>query len=296
MATTMTNTITTTLNKTEKRDFARASETIRRGLDTFVQVGNALAVIRDHQLYREHHRTFEAYCLAEWDFKRSHAYRLIDAAHAAVSVGMSPKGDGPHHRPQTESQARPLTKLATREERTEAWATVIETAPKNEIGEPMITGRHVAAVVADMTSTKAAEGSAEITEEIPTATDGAADVDEQDQATVHDYLGQPVPDHVALAFHEEYKLDDIVGAIELTAKNITDLMNSPAGAHFDEKTATAALADLRRLVATARPFALCPRCEGATRTCGLCYRSGQVTESISLATAIHLAPTTEGQA
>jgi len=279
MATTMTNTITTTLNKTEKRDFARASETIRRGLDTFVQVGNALAVIRDHQLYREHHRTFEAYCLAEWDFKRSHAYRLIDAAHAAVSVGMSPKGDGPHHRPQTESQARPLTKLATREERTEAWATVIETAPKNEIGEPMITGRHVAAVVADMTSTKAAEGSAEITEEIPTATDGEAD--EEDQATVHDYLGQPLPAHVALAFHEEYKLDDIVGAIELAAKNITSAIESPAGAHLDLYAARAAIEHIRGMIADARPFALCPRCEGdRTWKCDLCNGAGQVTERI----------------
>jgi len=286
----MATTITTPLTATEQAALTAATATITAGLTTFVGVGLALAEIRDRRLYRDDHSTFAAYCRDQWDLDKPHAHRLISAAAvvAAVPIGTI--------QPANESQARPLTKLATPEDQAEAWATVIETAPKNQTGEPLITGHLVATVVADMTSTKAAEGSAEITEEIPTATDGAADVDEQDQATVHDYLGQPVPDHVALAFHEEYKLDDIVGAIELTAKNITDLMNSPAGAHFDEKTATAALADLRRLVATARPFALCPRCEGATRTCGLCYRSGQVTESISLATAIHLAPTTEGQA
>jgi len=62
-------------------DQLEACETvIRRGLATFVEVGTALATIRDERLYRESHETFEDYCREAWNFGRQRAAALIEAA------------------------------------------------------------------------------------------------------------------------------------------------------------------------------------------------------------------------
>jgi hypothetical protein len=82
----------------------------------FVEVGNALLSIRDNRLYRITHRTFEAYCKGKWGMKKSHAYRLIDAA--SVAVNLSPMGDNP--KPTSERQVRLLTKLEPEQQKT-AW-------------------------------------------------------------------------------------------------------------------------------------------------------------------------------
>ena len=54
---------------------------------TFVEVGNALVIIRDDRLYRAEHITFESYCRACWQMGRSRAYRLIEAS--AITEGVS---------------------------------------------------------------------------------------------------------------------------------------------------------------------------------------------------------------
>jgi len=66
------------------------------GIDTVEKVGNALAEIRDGELYKTTHPTFEDYCFEKWGFKRSQAYRLIDAA--KIKAELSPMGDIPNER------------------------------------------------------------------------------------------------------------------------------------------------------------------------------------------------------
>lgn len=53
---------------------------IEGGLQTFVDVGEALMEIRDERLYLESHRTFEAYLGDRWQMKQSRAYQMMDAA------------------------------------------------------------------------------------------------------------------------------------------------------------------------------------------------------------------------
>jgi hypothetical protein len=89
----------TALSKQQASDFKACVQIVRKGINTFREVGQALAKIRDEQWYKTSHKTFEAFCIAEFGFKRSHAYRLIDAAKA---VEMSPVGD----KMTTERQAR----------------------------------------------------------------------------------------------------------------------------------------------------------------------------------------------
>jgi len=78
--------------------------TIERGRKTFVEVGLALAEIRDARLYRPEYATFEDYCRERWNWSRSYAHRIIEAA---ATSEMLPLGQ----RPETESQARELARI-----------------------------------------------------------------------------------------------------------------------------------------------------------------------------------------
>jgi len=62
---------------------------IERGLDTYVEVGNALAEIRDKRLYRQGYSTFESYVQARWGRVRQWAYQQIDAAKVSANVQTS---------------------------------------------------------------------------------------------------------------------------------------------------------------------------------------------------------------
>lgn len=86
----------------EAESLAECEALIERGMKTFVQVGEALAAIRDARLYRESHDSFESYCRERWGWSKQHAYRLIECAPMAKS------------NPQVTSinQARELSKVA----------------------------------------------------------------------------------------------------------------------------------------------------------------------------------------
>src|ERR1044072_7340977 len=74
------------LSPSERTEMNRCEETIAKGWHTFVEVGKALAIIRDHRLYRTEHSTFEDYCRLRWQFGRAYAYRLITAAEVVAYV------------------------------------------------------------------------------------------------------------------------------------------------------------------------------------------------------------------
>lgn len=124
---------------------AELESAIARGLTTFVEVGAALAEIRDARLYRETHGTFEDYCRERWQMSRPRAYQLIDAA--GVVAGLSTNVDTV---PTSESQVRPLTKLEPEKQR-EAWSQAVATAPEGKV-----TAAHVKATVEKMTDETAA--------------------------------------------------------------------------------------------------------------------------------------------
>lgn len=126
-----------TLSKTPPT-LAELEQVIASGLRTFVDVGHALTVIRDGDLYKATHKTFELYCADRWQFSKSRASQLITAAEAVVNVyhGKLPA-------PDNERQARELAKLAPKDQ-PKAWAEAVKTAP-----DGVVTAKHVAAVVAE---------------------------------------------------------------------------------------------------------------------------------------------------
>jgi|LakMenEpi03Aug12_release.lakeMendotaPanAssembly.Ray.scaffolds.fasta_scaffold309494_2 hypothetical protein len=108
----------------ESHDLIALEKVIERGLDTFVQVGEALAEIRDRKLYRTEHPTFDAYLDKKWSLSRSRACRLIQAAE---TVKVLPTGN----RPQTERQARPLATLPPAQ-RVEVWQKAVAASPNGQ--------------------------------------------------------------------------------------------------------------------------------------------------------------------
>jgi hypothetical protein len=93
------------LDAAEGREKEQCEAVIASGWDAFLEVGQALATIRNKRLYRGHYLTFEDYCRRKWEFSKSHANRLIEAA--AVASFLSPIGI----KPTSESQLRPLAGL-----------------------------------------------------------------------------------------------------------------------------------------------------------------------------------------
>lgn len=70
----------------ERGRLADLEGTISKGLGTFVEVGTALAEVRDGRLYRDGCGTFEAYCASRWGLSRSSAYELMSAAEVVSGI------------------------------------------------------------------------------------------------------------------------------------------------------------------------------------------------------------------
>lgn len=108
---------------------------IEQGMQSFddtLEVGRALARIRDEQLYKATHKTFSLYCESRWSISRRRAYQLIDAAALAENLCTTV-----HKLPTCERQIRPLSKLPESEQQI-AWIEALEIA-----GRGTVTAMHV---------------------------------------------------------------------------------------------------------------------------------------------------------
>lgn len=124
-------------------NLAEQESIISNGLRTFIEVGRALARIRDGRLYvQAGFKTFEDYCRQRWDMSGSRAYQLIDASSFSTIV---------ESKPSSESQVRPLLKLPE-PDRAKAWEDAVATAPDGKV-----TAKHVAKVVSGMVGKKEPE-------------------------------------------------------------------------------------------------------------------------------------------
>lgn len=131
----------------DRQELERLEGIIRENVGAFYEIGDSLTKIRVNKYYHKvlKFETFEEYCKKRWDFKRAHAYRLIDSA-KVIDV-LSPIGD---KKSVTESQVRPLTRL-TADQQLIAWTKAVETAPDGKI-----TAAHVYKIVKGMTMADAA--------------------------------------------------------------------------------------------------------------------------------------------
>lgn len=122
------------LSVLEQKRLAQLEEVVVVNFRSFVQVGQALAEIRDRQLYRERSKTFELYVKAVFDVARGTAYRYIAAAQVVENVSNWRQKDGhsPLLLPVNEAQVRPLTRLRP-EQQVSVWQAAVEQAPRGKI-------------------------------------------------------------------------------------------------------------------------------------------------------------------
>jgi hypothetical protein len=118
------------LTKLETGKLSELESVIERGVQTFAEVGDALAEIRDGRLYRQTHGTFEDYCRERWGFQRNYANKIISAADVIGALGtVVPKIP-------TERQARELVPLlSTPDVMREVVESVAEQGRRN--GKPV---------------------------------------------------------------------------------------------------------------------------------------------------------------
>lgn len=125
------------------RDAERLADlevTIAQGLSTFVEVGGALAEIRETRLYRAEFVTFEEYCQRRWYMNASRARQLIASAQVVAAVESVTTVT-----PANEAQTRPLASLEPEQQR-EVWKEAVETAPEGKV-----SAKHVAQTVERVT-------------------------------------------------------------------------------------------------------------------------------------------------
>jgi hypothetical protein len=133
----------------EQSRLDRLEAVIERTQRSLVEAGTALREIRDSRLYRETHRTFEAYCRERWGWTRQHANRTIAAA--GVVGEMEPMGSIPTN----ERQARELAPLSDDPQQArEAWAEASNDSPA--------TAARVKKAVQRRTAPPSAKGTVEV--------------------------------------------------------------------------------------------------------------------------------------
>jgi len=116
---------------TERSRLQELEEVLERDLQAFYRVGEALLEIRDTNLYKQTHKTFEDYCSARWSMKRNYANKLISAATVVNNLGTTvPK-------PTSEGQARPLAALPAPQQR-EVWTQVLRDTPLENVTAKII--------------------------------------------------------------------------------------------------------------------------------------------------------------
>lgn len=74
------------LSALERNKLETAERVIAESMKTFVEVGEALATIRNDKLYRDTHHTFEDYCQERWGWTSGRARQLVSAANIAAEV------------------------------------------------------------------------------------------------------------------------------------------------------------------------------------------------------------------
>lgn len=137
------------LSAQEMLRLEQLEKVVVENFQTFVQVGQALAEIRERKLYRMKAMTFERYCKELFDIAKSRAHQLMDAAGVVENFhNCGSFSDDNQLLPLNEAQVRPLAKLNP-DQQVAVWKAALESAPKGKV-----TANHVNKVVKDFLGEK----------------------------------------------------------------------------------------------------------------------------------------------
>ena len=119
------------LTEAEQQHLAECEAIIEKGLNTFIEVADALLDVSEQKLYRTTHKTFQDYCADRWDFTARHANRLMLAGGVVNNIESEQLVSSvPLAVPQNEAQTRPLQSL-TKEQQVAAARIVAQKPGKH---------------------------------------------------------------------------------------------------------------------------------------------------------------------
>jgi hypothetical protein len=117
------------LSTDQAEELEKCEKIIKQGWGTFLEVGRALATIRDKKLYKGKYYSFDQYWRKELGVSRSYAYSLIESA--VVNDQLSAIADI-EVKPLNEAQLRELIPVKEGK-RVDAWKKAVELAGDNPI-------------------------------------------------------------------------------------------------------------------------------------------------------------------
>lgn len=115
---------------------AELEQVIDRGLRSYVEVGEALAKVRNSEVYKAIADTFEDYCKIRWGLSRTRSWELISGAETTFAIA---NADDAAPLPANEAQARALNGL----DGPAAAATMCKA--QEEAGDKPLTAADIAA-------------------------------------------------------------------------------------------------------------------------------------------------------
>jgi hypothetical protein len=234
---------------------AELEKVIAKGQKTFVEVGLALAEIRDVRLYKREYGSFSEYCRAKWGWERAHAYRLIDAADVAK---VSPMGD----KISSERVARELGK-AEPEQRAGIVQAIVDE------GKPVTAAEIRRHLPPPPMQPSSAQGTARPTLPPPPP------------SQVLDGTGWPIPTHLIPLWQRSDEVQEwltVLSRVKGALRSAQD-KRDPLYGEVNYSSALSHLDQARADVKTAKPFAVCPTCQGQIPDkCTLCCGRGLISE------------------
>jgi hypothetical protein len=248
---------TESLSIAESKRLIELEKTIARGKKTFVEVGLALAEIRDLKLYKHEHNSFEVYCREKWGWEKAYANHVIRAADAVKCL--------PENLATivaTEGQARELGKIPA-EHRAGVVQAIVDEGKS-------VTAAEIKRHLVRAGRTTDPERRAEDCAPYPPP-----------PSRVLDSTGWPIPTQLIPLWQRADEVQEMLttlsrvkGALRAAQENCDKL--------FGEVNFSSALSQLDQAwtdIKTAKPFAVCPTCQGQLPDkCTLCKGRGLISE------------------
>lgn len=262
------------LAETPRSALARCERIISAGMESFIEVGKALAEVRDSKLYEGKYKTFEDYCEQRWEFGRHCGYLLISAAKVMESV------DNCQHRPANEAQARELGK-APEKDRKKVMKAAAAAAPKDDKGKPKITAAIIEKAVSDTVPLNEAMGKTKPKK--PAKAKSEPDTPKAEK--VIDGCGNVVTDpHLMIVFkaRADFKaIQNQIRALQKAVKEMGDAKHEGAALFVNLQGHDIALDALWAAFKFEMPYALCPFCKGkGVGKCKQCRNAGFMPKNI----------------
>ena len=225
-------------------DLDRLEKIVQLGQKTFVAVGRAMVEINQRQLWRRDYSTEEAYWEKRWGWGRSHMHRQLAAF--KVDAQLQEEGVAEEDLPQTEREARAIAAVPAKDR-----AAVVSRVRRKR---KKLSDKSVAEAVS--------EG--------------------QEQ---YDSLGRLIPEEITGYWNRSKEVQSILTKLSTIRGDLTKAQEDGDLMYAEVNFATAldSLGKAWTSIQCAKPYAVCPTCQGRPSTqtggkCRLCFGRGLVSK------------------